>query len=116
MISLTPLRLCAIYTCLKDFPPFNRWGLPDADSVEFRTTLRKDRHGDFTADTKEAHRIMLSLPKHHHFDSAVKTMAHEMVHLSQEIAKTDSQTEHNADFMNRAKQVCKNFGFDEGQF
>ena len=116
MILLTPLRLSCIYTCLKEFPPFNRWGLPEADSIEFRTTLRKDVHGDFVADSKEAHRIMLSLPKHHHFDSALKTMAHEMVHLSQTIAHTATSSQHNEDFLTRAKLVCKQMGWDEGQF
>jgi len=59
---------------------------------------------------------MLSYVKHTHFDSVVKTIAHEMVHLAQAIVKADTATEHNEDFSERARLVCKNFGWDSGQF
>jgi hypothetical protein len=119
MKSLTAQRVANVYDCLRGFPPFNRWKLPHSDAVEFRLTARTDRHGDFSTtayNPLDKPRIMLSYVKHTHFDSVVKTVAHEMVHLAQAIARTDTATEHNADFMERAKQVCKNFGFDLGQF
>ena len=119
MKILTAQRMAHIYDCIREFPPYNRWKLPPSDEVEFRLTARTDRHGDFSTtcyNPLDNPRIMLSYVKHSHFDSVVRTLAHEMIHLAQAIAKTATATEHNEDFQERAKLVCKNFGFDFGQF
>ena len=119
MISLTPQRLAYIYDCLRGFYPFNKWKLPPSDEVEFRLAARKDVQGEFDrAHYKplDKHCIMVSYLKHHHFDSVVKTVAHEMVHQSQDISGTSTTSQHNEDFKKRAHLVCKSMGWDEGQF
>ena len=119
MISLTPQRIAAIYDCLRQFYPFNRWKLPEADAVEFRLAARTDIQGEFDharGTPLDGHRITISYLKHHHWDSTVRTVAHEMVHQSQEIAGTATTSQHNEDFKKRAHIVCKSFGWDEGQF
>ena len=119
MISLTPNRIAAIYDCLRQFHPFTRWGLPDSDAVEFRVAARKDVHGEFVRDHGDrlnGHRITISYLKHHHYDSVVRTVAHEMVHQAQEIAGTATPQQHNEDFKKRAKKVCDATGWDAGQF
>jgi hypothetical protein len=45
-IQLTPERCAAVYECLRQFKPFNRWRLPSAKSVEFRTPQRADIMGE----------------------------------------------------------------------
>ena len=123
MISLTPQRIAAIYDCLRQFHPFTRWGLPESDAVEFRVAARKDVQGEFARtkwDRLNGHRITVSYINNHHYDSVVRTIAHEMIHQAQEIAGTSTKPQyqhyHNEDFKKRAHKVCKAFGFDEGQF
>ena len=48
-----------------------------------------------------------------HTSTLVEKMAHETIHLAQEIAKTTtSGAEHNPDFEKRWRQVCRYHGFD----
>jgi len=119
MKILTPQRVAHIYDCLREFPPFSHWKLPHSDGVEFRLTLRTDRQADTVITAYKPldnPRISLSYIKHKHFDSVVRTLAHEMIHLAQAIDHTDTSSQHNEDFKQKAHLVCKNFGFDEGQF
>ena len=119
MIRLTPRRVAAIYDCLKKFHPFDKWKLPPSCEVEFRATKARGKSGDFTRDLGaplDSHRIMVSNVHNRHFITLVQTVAHEMCHQSQDIAGTRTGTEHNADFMARAKVICDTFGWDSGQF
>ena len=44
-------------------------------------------------------------------------MAHEMIHMRQRLTKTETKgAEHNAEFHQLAKLVCRRLGFDLGQF
>lgn len=115
-LQLTPERCAVIYDCLRHFPPFRGWKLPEADAVEFRTTFRVDCDAEHQAFTDGQQRIMISLAKVGHFDRAIVAMAHEMVHLSQDIACTWDRAKHNADFLARWKLVARYFGFDPQEY
>ena len=44
-------------------------------------------------------------------------MAHEMIHLHQRQARTETaNTEHNAEFHRLTARLCRRYGWDEGQF
>ena len=116
---LTPQRVAAIYDCLRQFHPFDKWKLPPSDEVEFSVTGRKDVAGVFDRMYRQplkGHKITISYLKHNHFDSIVRTVAHEMVHQAQEIAGMATTSQHNEDFLQRAKKVCSSMGWDAGQF
>lgn len=115
-MELTPERLAAVYEMLRSFPPFSRWKLPPASEVKFHTLKTDKWQADWWIEG-DTHHVRLSEPKHHHLISLIASMAHEMVHVQQRVAKTETRgAEHNDDFKKRALQVCKAFGFDYGQF
>lgn len=110
---LTPERLAATYDYLRVWPPFSRWGLPDSDAIIFRTTERRDCFGEITYEPLT---IMASTALHWQVEPLMKTMAHEMLHLRQHLARTENRSQHNAEFKRIAKAICKRYGWDFGQF
>jgi hypothetical protein len=114
-LPLTPQRLAATYECLRVFPPFNRLKLPD--DVKLIVSQHRDRFGQYTSDLRgEKHYISISAKKHGHFDSVVQTLAHEMIHLHQGVAKTYTRAQHNSEFHRIAKRACRLFGWDAKTF
>jgi hypothetical protein len=115
-LPITPERLAAVYTMLRAFPPFNRWSLPKAEEVKFHIAKTDKWHAAWWIDGN-THHIEASAKKHSHLQSLVVSMAHEMLHVRQRVAKTETKgAEHNAEFKKLASSVCKRFGFDSGQF
>ena len=101
---------------LRAFPPFVRWKLPPSYEVKFELLHTKFWQADWL-QRDGSHRIRVSERKHHFLDSLVRSMAHEMIHVHMYNAGTETPgVEHNAEFERLAKQVCKSFGFDYGQF
>ena len=119
---LTPLVLVSMYQMLRECPPFRGWKLPESDAIEFRTPMRRDAHGEHIEKTPPTRgapfTIMVSTEKNGHFDTILQCLAHEMVHLSQAVAKVPRRHEahDNRDFVARAKRVCKIFGWDAKAF
>jgi len=115
---LTPKRLAAVYECLRQYPPFNRYSLPPASGVEFGLVRKNDRSGDYIYFIRnlDSHLIRVNPDWNGHFDSVVMTMAHEMLHLHQRVRRLDSRTEHNADFRAKARRICTRFGWDFKRF
>lgn len=117
-LALTPERLAATYECLRTFPPFCNWKLPECTEVKFRVTRHKDREGHYTRylGTQE-HFIEVSERNVGFFSSLAKVVGHEMIHLKQAVAKTETAgTEHNAEFRRLARRVCASFGWDPKTF
>jgi hypothetical protein len=111
MIPLHPSHLEAVYDCLRRFPPFRRWKLPPAEEVHFAVTRAKDTMGSYRL-RRNGHHITASSSKVGHFDTLVRLVAHEMIHLAQEVAGVSSPYQHNSDFKRRAALVAKYHGFD----
>ena len=115
-LKLTPKRLGAVYEMLRAFPPFSRWGLPPASEVEFHVAKTDKHHAAWWIDG-DKHHIEISAKKHGWMASLLATMAHEMIHVRQRIAKTETRSvEHNAEFRKMVPAICRRFGFDPGQF
>ena len=52
-----------------------------------------------------------------HFDTLARVMAHEMVHMAQDIHRTATpNAEHNAEFKRISKRVCRLMGWDSKAF
>lgn len=112
MIALHPDHLAAVYDCLRVFPPFKRWKLPPADEVQFSVTRARDRVGSYCALGNGKHRITASSEKVGHTDTLMRLVAHEMIHMHQEIAGTATSAQHGAEFQRLAALVAKYHGFD----
>ena len=97
-----------MYSCLLVQRPFNRWRLPAADSVEFRATAI---HGAGAHRGGDPHVITVSLNHNTTFVEAMMTLAHEMIHAAEDIAK--KPIGHGAGFRRRVKAVAKALGCHE---
>ena len=105
----TPRRLAALYSLLRELPPFGRWKLPAADSVEFRASRRCDVYGEHF-HKRGRHVLLVSTDNHGHFDSVIRTLAHEMIHIAQVAA--GERTTHGKQFDRRAREIGRRFGWD----
>lgn len=118
-LHLTPEILRAAYEYLRATPPFNRWGLPPADEVEFHVTRHVDRRGDWNCYQKKSgggHIIRISSVYIGRTDSLMEAMAHEMVHARCEILGDKTSAPHGGNFKRLAASVCRRHGFDVRQF
>lgn len=116
MLPVTPERLAGVYEMLRRWPPFSGWDLPPAESVKFHVLKTDQWHADWWIDEAERHHIRVSEKKHGHLASLIESMAHEMIHVRQRIAKTETKGEHNREYKRLGLRVCKALGFDHGQF
>jgi hypothetical protein len=115
-LALTPQRIAAVYHCLRTFPPFTRMKCP-AD-IKFQVSHHKDREGHYTRYCyTDKHFLSVSAHRVGYFDNLAQVVAHEMIHVHQGVAKTETpNTHHNAEFHRIAKAVCKRFGWDPKLF
>lgn len=115
-LRLTPEALRAAYEFLRGMPPFNRWRLPAPDYISFEVTSSTIDHGIYHAPKDGPHRIKISGAVNGHTATLLMTMAHEMVHLYQQVSGTATRAQHNAQFKRLAAQVCRHHGFDPKAF
>jgi predicted metal-dependent hydrolase len=109
MIPITPETVRAVYTMLLEFPPFSKWNLPAANKVTFVVAPLKSMWGDLDPNT---HTMRVSTVKVTTFLSLVTVVAHEMVHLKQDVSgRWPAKDAHNAHFTKLATRVCKHFPF-----
>lgn len=117
-VALTPAILEAAYEFLRVCPPFKGWRLPPAEEIEMHVIARSDREGEYSryCGTSE-HIIGISGKRVGHISNLFVALGHEMVHLHQAQAKTETgKTEHNAEFRRLAKIICRTHGWDEKTF
>ena len=115
-LHLTPDMLAAAYEFVATLPPFDKWGLPSADNVEFMVTRDKTTFGQYGPGATVRHRIYISNATIGSPSRLVETMAHEMLHLRQAVRKTANKAQHNAEFIRLAEQICRLHGYDAKAF
>jgi len=112
-MHLTPVILENIYELLRSTPPFKRWGLPEADAVEFHVHRHRDnRFGDY-ACIGGRHVIRLSDKRHENMTQVLQTMAHEMTHLHQSLTDRHCRpsNSHGRKFFRLIEQVGRRWGW-----
>jgi hypothetical protein len=102
-----------LYEALIQMPPMKAWKMPPSDMVQFQVIRDPKCYGEYEGGP---HIIRLSSVKIGHLDTAIKTMAHEMVHLKRFADKDKNWDRHDARFKELADQICKEFGFDAKEF
>ncbi len=115
-MKLTPAILEATYNFVRATPPFRNWRLPAGHQVRFRVLKTRKKLGVYQWDNQVGHVVSVSEGKVSHTIVLVPLMAHEMVHLYQQMCGTDTKTEHNAEFIRLALIVCRHHGFDPKEF
>lgn len=117
-MNLTPERLAAVYTALRAFPPFCRWQLPPAPEVTFRVVKCRDCVGYYDRDRRgDNYTISVSESLVGHFDTLAPIVAHEMLHLYQDVAGTETpNASHNAEFHKLSANICRQMGWDRKFF
>lgn len=107
----------ASYDFLLATPPFRRWDFPPADDVEFHVVRNLTDRGWYRLQTNGVHQIGISSRWLSHSSNIIGTMAHEMVHMRQAMAGTETpNAKHNAEFWRLARLVCREHGFDPRLF
>jgi len=115
-LILTPDSLRAAYEYLRTTKPFNKWHLPPAEAVEMIVSRKTDIRGEYQKKQKQ-HKIFISDHAVGATDVVMRTMAHEMIHMAQNINKTETgNTIHNKDFYRRIALVAKHHCFDPKWF
>lgn len=118
-LRLTPEILVGSYDFLRLTPPFNTWGLPESDDVEFTVSRCRSRMGYCTARKHQrgSWEIGISECWVSHTFTLLQIMGHEMTHLKQQKDRTETpNTEHNAEFRQLGKLVCRHHGWDPMAF
>ena len=101
-----------IYELLIQLQPMARWNLPPSEEVEFVPINDKTCYGEFEVPNV----IKLSRAKIGHLDTAIKTMAHELVHYKRYLAKDEAWDKHDERFSEMAHKVSLVMGFDPKEF
>lgn len=115
-IPITPQRLAAVYEMLRQWPPFCRWGLPQAADVKFKVIRTRAYIAAWSIDGSR-HRIEVSINGTGYFGTLCAAMGHEMKHMQQRIAKLETpNAEHNAEFIRGWRALCRRYGWDPEQF
>lgn len=110
-LAFTPDTLRAAYEYLDTTQPFIKWNMPDADDVCFRVVRSPALRGWYRWDGNR-HVIAVSCRCVGSTALLMQTVAHEMIHLHEENARTCTAGEHSAAFNRWAAQVCKVHGWD----
>ena len=116
MSLVTPKRLRETYAYLRGCKPFSAWHLPDSTDLKFEVLQGRD-HAQYDPNQRK-HLIRVNDLMHLTLEQLFASMAHEMVHLRQELlGRLPYQKDpHNSDFRRMAKSVCHHLGFDVQKF
>jgi hypothetical protein len=114
---VTPEQLQATYDWMRRFKPFCRWKLPDGEVIAFEVNRDLITPGYYNRVPRtQEHCIGASVKHIGTILTLQKVMGHEMIHLKQALAKTETSGQHNAEFRALAKQVCKVWSWDVQDF
>ena len=123
LLNVNPDQLQAAYHFVCALEPFNLWAheekrkpFPHPDTIEFRVTgdvacwawKQRKPNGTFIIAYSD------NAPRQAHH--LVMYMAHEIIHLYQDINKLETRSMHNRDFHARAARVCGIHGYDPRLF
>lgn len=112
MLKIQPSHLVAVYDCLRELPPFNRWRFPVGEEVNFHVT-RSEKNGGLYWGEGEKHHIAISARTVSQLGTLMQYMAHEMLHMRQRLARTETKgSMHNAEFRKLSRRVCAIHGWD----
>lgn len=102
-----------MYEFLLQLEPLSSYKLPPSKDVMFFVIADQTCYGEYEPDP---HVIRLSKRKVGHLDTALKTMAHEMIHLTLYIKNDINWDKHGKSFKDLAYPVAETMGWDRLEF
>lgn len=116
-MHLTPDTLRLAYEYLKTTSPFNRWHLPDGDSISWHVRRDKTIAADCGVVTgADEYEIGVSTFYVGTTGALMPLMGHEMAHLYLARRKMKNWHSHGKEFSRLADRICKSHGFDRKMF
>ena len=112
-LRLTPAKLAAAYDFLRATEPFRGWNMPPSHAVKFRVVRDPKMFADFGME-RGMPVIRISEAKNGHTATLLVTMAHECIHLRQQLV--GDREHHGARFKRMVARVCRIHGWDERSF
>lgn len=109
-LAITPQQVAAVYDCLREFPPISTWRLPSSDEIEINIGVQQDAFAHYHR-RGDQHGITVSMLLVDDWQTLSETVAHEMIHLHQARAGTETRAEHNREWHRLAAKVCEAFGW-----
>jgi len=113
-MKLNPQILENIYSMLWVCEPFVKWKLPLPEEIKFIVDYDPETMGTYCFDegNEHEHTITISAARCGFLETCIKTIAHEMIHMSRSGTITDAWLKHDATFRRRAHLIGKELGFD----
>ena len=108
-LKLHPEMIAAGYEFLRQTEPFHHMKLPEAEDIGFHVVRSRKMFADFSVENGIPV-IRVSTEKNGHTNTLLATIAHEMIHLHQEL--TGDRETHGPRFKRMAAKVCRAHGFD----
>ena len=113
-MRITPKILESIYLTLAKCDPFLKWDLPPSELCRFYIV---DDHSvmatyEYDESLSRPHIFAISKARCGHYDTVVRSMAHEMIHASRWNTSTAAWQKHDKTFKHRALLVSQSLGFD----
>jgi hypothetical protein len=115
-LALNPEVLAAAYEYLRVTEPFRRWNLPDSEDIKFHVIRNIALRGFYRRDRYNRHSISISSNCIGFSESLIEAMAHEMIHLHENMTGLETNAIHGAAWHKFADIVCKIHGFDRKLF
>ena len=103
-----------MYSMLVVCQPFISWNMPLPETIKFIVDYDDSTMGTYlySDDADYEHIVTISAARCGWLQTAITTMAHEMIHMSRAGTITDAWTKHDATFRRRAHKVATELGFD----
>jgi len=121
-MKVTARQVRATYELMRRLPPYCGWDLPAANNgITFGVNGCRSEFGRYIhlgcgVGHPGFHRIEISRHNVKTCHALIVTMAHEIIHLHQQLTKTYSRSQHNREFLRLAKHVCRTLGFEAKGF
>jgi hypothetical protein len=110
-MKITPKIMEKVYILLCNCKPFDRWKLPYPEEIKFVVDNSEDSLGTYIFDDNiNMHIITISKAKCGHLDTLIKTLAHEVIHMTR--GRTSKYAAHDAYFRRKAHAIALELGFD----
>ena len=111
-MKLTPAILKNIYCTLYCCEPFTKWKLPLPEQIKFIVNSDPDVMGTYLYDDGEKweHIVTISNARCGFLETVIRTMAHEMIHMSFYRRKGSKWTHHGREFRSRCHLVGRELG------
>jgi predicted SprT family Zn-dependent metalloprotease len=106
---VTDKTIKAMYSLLRQMPPFNMWKLPPASKIKFKVVHDLKFMGEMHM---KPYKMNIGLKHQEHFITILTTVAHEMIHLHLYLEGVKSYNQHRKVFRTKAHQVGTIFGLD----